>query len=99
MFQLNLDYHIASSKCRTLKSRTSQVWCKRMLEEGVAATLGSTSEPYVQTFLVPEIFFGLLLDGPGRSNLEKIAPEGVYFLGNRTDIPYRVNIQLDSITN
>jgi sugar transferase (PEP-CTERM/EpsH1 system associated) len=26
-------------------------------------------------------------DGPERNHLERIAPEGVYFLGNRTDIP------------
>ena len=41
----------------------SQVWCKRMLEEGVAACVGPTSEPYVQAFPVPDIFFGLLADG------------------------------------
>jgi uncharacterized protein (TIGR03790 family) len=58
-----VGYHIASSECSTLKSKNSQVWCKRMLEEGVAATVGPTSEPYLQAFPVPEIFFGLLLDG------------------------------------
>ena len=58
-----IGFHIASSECSTLKSKGSQVWCKRMLEEGVAATLGPTSEPYVQAFPIPEIFFGLLLDG------------------------------------
>ena len=58
-----VGFHIASSECRTLKQPGSQVWCKRMLEEGVAATVGPTSEPYVQAFPVPEIFFGLLVDG------------------------------------
>jgi uncharacterized protein (TIGR03790 family) len=58
-----VGYHIASSECSTLKSKNSQVWCKRMLEEGVAATIGPTSEPYVQAFPIPEIFFGLLVDG------------------------------------
>jgi uncharacterized protein (TIGR03790 family) len=58
-----VGYHIASAECRTLKRRGSQVWCKRMLEEGVAATVGPTSEPYVQAFPLPEIFFGLLVDG------------------------------------
>ena len=58
-----VGYHIASSECSTLKSKKSQVWCKRMLEEGIAATLGPTSEPYLQAFPLPEIFFGLLLDG------------------------------------
>ena len=58
-----VGYHIASSECSTLRSKNSQVWCKRMLEEGVAATIGPTSEPYVQAFPIPEIFFGLLADG------------------------------------
>jgi uncharacterized protein (TIGR03790 family) len=58
-----VGYHIASSECETLKSKDSQVWCKRMLEKGVAATLGPVSEPYVQAFPIPEAFFGLLLHG------------------------------------
>ena len=58
-----VGYHIASSECTTLKQKNSQVWCKKMLESGVAATVGPTSEPYVQAFPMPEIFFGLLLDG------------------------------------
>lgn len=56
-------YHIASSECTTLKKEGSQVWCKRLLEEGVAATVGPVAEPYVQAFPFPQIFFGLLLDG------------------------------------
>ena len=58
-----VGYHIASSECTTLKSPKSQVWCKRMLEEGAAATIVPTSEPYLQAFPVPEIFFAALLDG------------------------------------
>jgi uncharacterized protein (TIGR03790 family) len=57
-----VGYHIASSECATLKG-DSQVWCKRMLEEGAAATLGPVDEPYVQAFPLPELFFGLLLEG------------------------------------
>jgi uncharacterized protein (TIGR03790 family) len=56
-------YHIASSECATLKQAGSQVWCKRMLEEGAAAVVGPVDEPYVQAFPVPEVFFGLLVDG------------------------------------
>lgn len=58
-----VGFHIASSECATLKQKGSQVWCKRMLEEGVAATVGPVSEPYVQGFPVPEIFFNTLLEG------------------------------------
>jgi len=58
-----VGYHIASSECTTLKKEGSQVWCKRMLEEGVAATIGPVAEPYVQGFPLPEVFFSYLLDG------------------------------------
>jgi uncharacterized protein (TIGR03790 family) len=58
-----VGFHIASQECQTLKNKGSQVWCKRMLEKGVAATLGPVAEPYVQTFPVPDLFFGLLVDG------------------------------------
>ncbi len=58
-----VGFHIASSECGTLHNKNSQVWCKRMLEEGVAATIGPVAEPYVQSFPVPALFFGLLLDG------------------------------------
>jgi uncharacterized protein (TIGR03790 family) len=58
-----VGYHIASQECQTLKNKGSQVWCKMMLEKGVAATLGPVAEPYVQTFPIPDIFFGLLIDG------------------------------------
>lgn len=58
-----VGYHIASSECSTLKQPGSQVWCKRMLERGVAATIGPVNEPYVQAFPLPELFFPLLTEG------------------------------------
>jgi uncharacterized protein (TIGR03790 family) len=58
-----VGYHIASSEATTLKNPASQVWCKRMLEDGVAATIGPVAEPYVQGFPLPDLFFGYLLDG------------------------------------
>lgn len=58
-----VGYHIASSECVTLKKKGSRVWCKRMLEEGAAAVVGPVEEPYIQAFPVPEIFFGLLVEG------------------------------------
>lgn len=58
-----VGFHIASSECTTLKKRNSQVWCKRMLEEGVAATIGPVDEPYVNGFPLPNVFFGFLVDG------------------------------------
>ena len=58
-----VGYHIASGECATLRNPKSQVWCVKMLEKGVAATVGPVAEPYVQAFPVPELFFGFLVDG------------------------------------
>ena len=58
-----VGFHIASAECVTLKDKRSQVWCKTMLEKGVAATLGPVAEPYVQAFPLPDVFFGLLVEG------------------------------------
>jgi uncharacterized protein (TIGR03790 family) len=58
-----VGFHIASQECQTLKNKGSQVWCKVMLEKGVAATSGPVAEPYVQAFPIPDLFFGLLIDG------------------------------------
>lgn len=71
-------YHVASSECSTLKEPDSQVWCKRLLEEGVAATIGPTSEPYLQSFTVPEIFFDLL--SAGRLTLAECYAQATPFL-------------------
>ncbi len=58
-----VGFHIASSECTTLKKESSQVWCKRMIEKGVCATIGPVGEPYVQAFPMPELFFGFLTEG------------------------------------
>lgn len=58
-----IGYHIASSECTTLRRPESKVWCKQMLEKGVAATIGPVHEPYVQGFPLPQIFFSQLIEG------------------------------------
>ncbi|MCK9376827.1 MAG: TIGR03790 family protein [Syntrophobacterales bacterium] len=58
-----VGYHVASYEASTLKQPESQVWCKRMLEEGVAATLGPVTEPYLFSFPLPDQFFPLLMTG------------------------------------
>ena len=58
-----VGFHIASGECTTLKKEGSQVWCKRMIERGVCATIGPVGEPYVQAFPMPELFFGFLTEG------------------------------------
>lgn len=56
-------YHVASAECLTLRHKSANVWCKRLLENGVAATLGPVAEPYLHSFPAPEEFFPLLLSG------------------------------------
>jgi uncharacterized protein (TIGR03790 family) len=68
-----VGYHVASFEASTLKQPGSNVWCKRMLEEGVAATLGPVTEPYLHSFPLPDQFFPLLMTG-------KLSLLEVYFL-------------------
>jgi uncharacterized protein (TIGR03790 family) len=58
-----VGYHLASAEAATLREPGSQVWCKRMLEQGVCATIGPVYEPYLVAFPRPEEFFSLLLRG------------------------------------
>ena len=58
-----VGYHIASQECQTLKSENTNVWCKKMIDDGIAATIGPVGEPYVQSFPMPEIFFPYLAEG------------------------------------
>ena len=62
-----VGYHIASSEATTLRDPTSKVWCKRMIEDGIAATLGPAFEPYLMAFPRPDEFFVVL--GAGRMTL------------------------------
>jgi uncharacterized protein (TIGR03790 family) len=58
-----VGYHMASNEARTLRDPESEVWCKRMLEDGVVATIGPVDEPYISAFPRPNEFFALLLSG------------------------------------
>lgn len=56
-------YHLASSEAVTLKEIDSQCWCKKLLQDGVCATLGPVDEPYLLAFPRPNEFFALLIQG------------------------------------
>ena len=58
-----VGYHIASSEARELRSPGKTFWCNAMLEDGICATLGPTSEPMLSAMPLPEDFFSLLLTG------------------------------------
>jgi len=55
--------HIASFELVSLRSRYKRYWCKELLKDGVAATFGATSEPYLQSFPLPTEFFTSLMTG------------------------------------
>jgi uncharacterized protein (TIGR03790 family) len=59
----SIGYHLASAECSTLRDKNSAVWCLKMLEKGVAATIGPVFEPYIQGFPLPELFFSQLIEG------------------------------------
>ena len=54
-------YHIASGECQSLHGGGRQ-WCAMLLKDGACATLGPVSEPYVQAFPPPSLFFSLLFN-------------------------------------
>jgi uncharacterized protein (TIGR03790 family) len=56
-------YHIASAEAVSLRKPDSKLWCKCLLEHGVAATLGPVAEPYTLGFPKPAEFFGFLVTG------------------------------------
>lgn len=58
-----IAYHLASAEAVTLKEIDSQAWCKKLLEDGVAATIGPVNEPYLVAFPRPNEFFALLAQG------------------------------------
>jgi uncharacterized protein (TIGR03790 family) len=56
-------YHIASAEAVSLRNPDAKYWCKCLLEDGVAATLGPVAEPYTIGFPKPAEFFGFLVTG------------------------------------
>jgi uncharacterized protein (TIGR03790 family) len=71
-----IGYHIASFEAVTLHHPKTNIWVKRMLDEGITATLGPVEEPLLEAFPLPSEFFGLLLTG-------KYTLAEVYFRTNR----------------
>ncbi len=58
-----IGYHIASAEAISIHDLREPGWCKNALERGITATLGSTGEPYLDAFPLPNEFFALLLSG------------------------------------
>jgi len=58
-----VGYHIASWEAADLRDPNSSQWCPAMLKDGITATLGPVSEPYLHSFPEPKAFFAELFDG------------------------------------
>ncbi|MHC4744854.1 MAG: TIGR03790 family protein [Planctomycetota bacterium] len=58
-----IGYHIASLEAVSLRDSKSGQWCPSMLEDGITATLGPVTEPYLHSFPEPRAFFGELYEG------------------------------------
>ncbi len=56
-------YHIASGEAVSLRDPKTRQWCKCLLEDGAAATIGPVAEPYTAGFPKPAEFFGSLVSG------------------------------------
>jgi len=58
-----VGYHIASYEAINLRDPRSTQWCPAMIMNGITATLGPVSEPYLQSFPPPLLFFQELCQG------------------------------------
>ncbi len=59
----SVGYHVASLELTSLRNPLSKEWVSNLLRDGMDATLGAVSEPYLHAFPRPEEFFPLLLTG------------------------------------
>ncbi len=58
-----IGYHVASYEMTSLHDNGNAGWCRGLLNDGVVATLGPVSEPYLGAFPLPDDFFALLMTG------------------------------------
>jgi uncharacterized protein (TIGR03790 family) len=58
-----IGYHISSLEAVDLRDANSGQWCPAMLADGITATMGAVSEPYLHAFPEPKEFFLELFNG------------------------------------
>jgi len=58
-----IGFHIASFEAANLRDPNSTQWCPALLMDGITATLGPVTEPYLYAFPEPKAFFLALFDG------------------------------------
>jgi uncharacterized protein (TIGR03790 family) len=58
-----IGFHIASWEMVTLREPNERGWVPNLLKDGVVATLGPVSEPYLHAFPPADEFFPLVFTG------------------------------------
>jgi len=58
-----VGFHVASLELTRMRNPSSKEWVPNLLRDGVCATLGAVSEPYLSAFPRPDEFFPILLTG------------------------------------
>ena len=58
-----VGWHIAGAEAAELRTADSRTWCVKMIQNGVAGTVGAVKDPRLGAFPMPEEFFALLLTG------------------------------------
>ncbi len=58
-----VGYHVASFEMTTLRDAKDKGWAPNLLTRGFAGTCGPVTEPYLNSFPKPSVFFPLLLSG------------------------------------
>jgi uncharacterized protein (TIGR03790 family) len=58
-----VGWHVASLEAMHLRTASSEEWCPKLIQNGIAATMGAVSEPFLAAFPAPADFFSLLLTG------------------------------------
>jgi uncharacterized protein (TIGR03790 family) len=89
-------FHVASFELVDLKMEGEKGWCRGLLSDGAAATLGPVSEPYLVAFPPADDFFPLLLTGklPLAEVYWKTTPFTswmISMIGDPLYTPYKVN--------
>ncbi len=58
-----IAYHIASEEAVSIHDPGEKGWCRGILNNGGAVTLGAVAEPYLDAFPPPRDFFSLVMSG------------------------------------
>lgn len=92
-------FHVASYELVSLRAEGEKGWCKGLLDDGAAATLGAVGEPYLVAFPQADDFFPLLLTGklPLAEVYWRTTPFAswmIAMIGDPLYVPYKVNPQM-----